>query len=258
MKHDSWKIGEHTLTSRIFLGTGRFPNPFIQNEVIAASGSEVLTFAVRRVNTEAPEEDAILQHLGDRTLHYLPNTSGATNANEAIRIARLARASGLSNWIKVEISVQDETLLPDPIETLKATEQLASEGFTVFPYTSDDPVLAKRLEEAGAAAVMPGGSPIGTGLGILNPYNIERICTSLTVPVIVDAGIGTASDATKAMELGAQAVLINTAIAKAKDPVRMATAMRYAVEAGLLAKKAGRIQERMYATESSPTLGKVH
>lgn len=249
--NDKLKIGNVELSSRIFLGTGRYPNPFIQNESIKASGTDVLTFAIRRVNLEAPDEDAILQHLEGQTFTYLPNTSGAKTAEEAIRIARLAKASGLSNWIKVEVSVNERTLLPDPLETLKATEVLANEGFIVLPYTSDDPVLCKRLEEAGAAAVMPGAAPIGTGLGLLNPYNLSLIIEEANVPIIVDAGIGTASDAAKAMELGADGILLNTAVAKAKDPIKMATSMRLAVEAGRLSYLAGRIPKKRYATASS-------
>ena len=248
---DKWKIGDTELSSRIFLGTGRYPNPYIQNEAIKASGTDVLTFAIRRVNLEAPDEDAILQHLEGTTFTYLPNTSGAKTADEAIRIARLAKASGLSNWIKVEVSVNERTLLPDPLETLKATETLANEGFVVLPYTSDDPVLCKRLEEAGAAAVMPGAAPIGTGLGILNPYNLSLIVEEANVPIIVDAGIGSAADATKAMELGADGILLNTAVAKAKDPIKMAKAMKAAVEAGRLSYLAGRIPKKRYATASS-------
>jgi thiazole synthase len=249
--NDVFKIANVELSSRIFLGTGRYPNPYIQNESIKASGTDVLTFATRRVNLEAPEEDAILQHLDRTTFTYLPNTSGAKTAEEAIRIARLAKASGLSNWIKIEVSVNERTLLPDPVETLKATEVLAKEGFVVLPYTSDDPVLCKRLEEAGAAAVMPGAAPIGTGLGILNPYNLSLIIEEANVPIIVDAGIGTASDAVLAMELGADGILLNTAVAKAKNPVKMAMAMKQAVEAGRLSYLAGRIPKKRYATASS-------
>nr|WP_307342009.1 thiazole synthase [Caldalkalibacillus uzonensis] len=252
MKNDPLVIAGKTLRSRFFLGTGRFPNPYIQNEAIKASGAEVLTFAIRRVNLEYPDEDAILQHLEGMSFTYLPNTSGAKTADEAIRIARLARASGLSDWIKVEISVNEKTLLPDPVQTLKATEQLVKEGFVVLPYTSDDPVLCKRLEEAGAAAVMPGGAPIGTGLGILNPYNLGLIIEEANVPIIVDAGLGSAADVAQAMELGAAAVLMNTPVAKAKDPVKMARAMKLAIEAGRLSYLAGRIPKKKYATASSP------
>ncbi len=254
---DSWQIGGITLHSRLFLGTGRFPNPYVQNEAIRASGTQVLTFAVRRINLDDPDEDAILQHLegidreGERPFIFLPNTSGASTAEEAVRIARLARASGLSDWIKIEISSDPKTLLPDPVETLKATEMLVKEGFTVLPYASDDPMLCRLLEEAGAAAVMPGGSPIGTGLGILNPYNIERIVEESRVPVIVDAGLGSAKDAAEAMELGADAVLVNTPVARAKDPAGMALAMNLAVQAGRLSYRSGRIIKRKYATASS-------
>ncbi|MGO4543460.1 thiazole synthase [Paenibacillus sp. 2TAB23] len=251
MHTDSLTIGGRTLTSRFFIGTGLFPNPYVQKEAIKASGAEVLTFAIRRINLASTEDDSILQHLEGENYVYLPNTSGARNADEAVRIARLARASGLSDWIKVEISVNERTLLPDPIETLKATEQLVKEGFTVLPYTSDDPVICKRLEEAGAAAVMPGAAPIGTGLGILNPYNLGLIVEEAGVPIIVDAGLGSASDVAQAMELGVSGVLMNTPVAKAKDPVRMARAMSLAIEAGRLSYLAGRIGKKRYASASS-------
>ncbi|WP_139993733.1 MULTISPECIES: thiazole synthase [Paenibacillus] len=251
MQTDALVIGGRTLTSRFFIGTGLFPNPYVQKEAIKASGAEVLTFAIRRINLAATEDDSILQHLEGENYVYLPNTSGARTAEEAVRIARLARASGLSDWIKVEISVNERTLLPDPIETLKATELLVKEGFTVLPYTSDDPVICKRLEEAGAAAVMPGASPIGTGLGILNPYNIGLIVEEANVPIIVDAGLGSASDVAQAMELGVSGVLMNTPVAKAKDPVRMAKAMSLAIEAGRLSYLAGRIGKKKYASASS-------
>ncbi|HZG87830.1 thiazole synthase [Paenibacillus sp.] len=250
MAEDALIIGGKALTSRFFLGTGLFPNPFVQREAIRASGAEVLTFAIRRVNLDAAEDDSILQHL-EGSYTFLPNTSGARTAEEAVRIARLARASGLSDWVKVEISADSRTLLPDPLETLRATEQLVKEGFTVLPYTSDDPILCKRLEEAGAAAVMPGGAPIGTGLGILNPYNIGLIAEQARVPIIVDAGLGSAYDVALAMELGADGILMNTPVAKAKDPVRMAKAMRLAIEAGYLSRKAGRIPKKKYASASS-------
>lgn len=245
------------LKSRLFLGTGRFKNARVQNEAIAASGTEVLTFAVRRVNLNEPNQDSILQHLDLKKFRFLPNTSGAKTADEAVRIARLARASGLSNWIKVEICVNEKTLLPDPIETLKATEQLVKEGFVVLPYTSDDPMLCKRLEEAGAAAVMPGASPIGTGLGLLNPYNLSLIVEDANVPIIVDAGIGSAKDVVEAMEIGVDGILLNTAVAEAKDPVKMAAAMKFAIEAGRLSHLAGRIEKRRYAKPSSTPAGQI-
>ncbi|WP_337102076.1 thiazole synthase [Paenibacillus sp. YIM B09110] len=251
MKHDVLRIGNHELTSRFFIGTGLFPNPYVQMEAIKASGAQVLTFAIRRINLESTEDDSILQHLQNEPYTYLPNTSGARTADEAVRIARLARASGLSDWIKVEISANERTLLPDPIETLKATEILVREGFTVLPYISDDPIICKRLEEAGAAAVMPGAAPIGTGLGILNPYNLGLIVEEAKVPIIVDAGLGSVSDVAQAMELGVSGVLMNTPVAKATDPVGMAEAMRMGIEAGRLAYLSGRIDKKRYASASS-------
>lgn len=244
------------LRSRFFLGTGRYPSPAVLRLALEASGAQVVTFAVRRVNLDDVEDDSVLSHLADQgDLVYLPNTSGAATADEAVRIARLAREAGLGRWIKVEISANARTLLPDPVETLKATERLAKEGFVALPYTSDDPILCKRLEEAGAAAVMPGGSPIGTGLGILNPYNLGLIAEEARVPVIVDAGLGAASEAALAMELGADGVLANTPVAKARDPVAMARAFRLALEAGRLSRLAGRIPRRPYATASSEPEG---
>jgi len=251
------RLGGRELRSRFFLGTGRFPSPAVMQQALDASGVEVITFAVRRVDLDSYEDDSILQHLEERGLHFLPNTSGASTAEEAVRIARLAREAGLGNWIKIEISGSPVTLLPDPIETLKATELLAKEGFVALPYTSDDPILCKRLEEAGAAAVMPGASPIGTGLGLLNPYNLGLIIEEAKVPVIVDAGIGSPKDAAEAMELGASAILANTPVAKAKDPVRMARAFAMAIEAGRLAYEAGRIPKKRYASASSDPAGSL-
>lgn len=251
MESDVLRIGKHILSSRFFIGTGLFPNPYVQMEAIKASGAQVLTFAIRRINLESTEDDSILQHLQNGQYIYLPNTSGASTADEAVRIARLARASGLSDWIKVEISANERTLLPDPIETLKATEILVKEGFTVLPYISDDPVMCKRLEEAGAAAVMPGAAPIGTGLGILNPYNLGLIVEDAKVPIIVDAGLGSVSDVVQAMELGVSGVLMNTPVAKARDPVGMAKAMRMGIEAGRIAFLSGRIEKKRYASASS-------
>ncbi len=256
-KHDRLTIGGLTFDSRFLLGTGRFPSPMQLQLALEASRAEIVTFAVRRVNLEHAGDDSVLQHLEGRPLAYLPNTSGARIAEEAIRIARLSRAAGLGNWIKVEISGSPVTLLPDPIETLRATEQLAKEGFVVLPYTSDDPILCKRLEEAGASAVMPGGSPIGTGLGLLNPYNLSLIIEEARIPVIVDAGIGSPKDAAEAMELGAAAILANTPIAKAKDPVMMARAFALAIEGGRLAYLAGRIPRKRYASASSDAAGSL-
>jgi thiazole synthase len=255
---DVLTIGGTKLRSRFFLGTGRYPSPAVMLQALEASGAQVVTFAVRRVNLEEVEDDSILRHLTERKdLIYLPNTSGAGNADEAVRIARLARGAGLGYWVKVEISAHPYTLLPDPVETLRATERLANEGFVVLPYVSDDPILCKRLEEAGAAAVMPGGSPIGTGLGILNPYHLGLIAEEASVPVIVDAGLGSAADAAQAMELGADGILANTPVAKAQDPVAMARAMRLALEAGRLSRLAGRIPRKRYATASSEPEGRL-
>ncbi|MBB6633691.1 thiazole synthase [Cohnella thailandensis] len=252
---DALVIGETRLRSRFFIGTGRYPSPAVMLMALEASGAEVITFAVRRVNLGCAEDDSILSHLADRKLIYLPNTSGAGNADEAVRIARLAREAGLGRWVKVEISANSRTLLPDPIETLRATERLVKEGFVVLPYASDDPVLCKRLEEAGAAAVMPGGAPIGTGLGLLNPYHLGLIAEEARVPVIVDAGLGSAADVAQAMELGADGILANTPVARARDPVAMARAMRLALEAGRLSAEAGRIPRKRYATASSEPAG---
>ncbi|WP_424769033.1 thiazole synthase [Paenibacillus sp. sgz302251] len=257
LEDDPLIIGGQSLSSRFLFGTGRFPSPAVLQQALEASGSEVITFAVRRVNLESVEDDSVLQHFEDNRLTYLPNTSGASTAEEAIRIARLARAAGLGNWIKIEISGDARTLLPDPIETLRATEQLAKEGFIVLPYTSDDPILCRRLEEAGASAVMPGGSPIGTGLGLLNPYNLGLIAEQARVPIIIDAGIGSAKDAAEAMELGADGILANTPIAKAQDPILMAHAFRLAIEAGRLARLAGRIPKKPYASASSDSEGSL-
>lgn len=251
------EIGGKAFRSRLMFGTGRFPSPAVLQDALAASEAEIITFAVRRMDLEAVEDDSILQHIIDRPLQFLPNTSGARNAEEAFRIAQLSRSAGLGDWVKVEISAHPRTLLPDPVETLKATEMLVQSGFVVLPYTTDDPVLCRRLEEAGAAAVMPGGSPIGTGLGILNPYNIGLIIEDAKVPIIVDAGIGSPRDALTAMELGAAGVLINTAIAKAQDPEAMANAFRMAIEAGSLARSAGRIERKRYASASSSLEGSL-
>ena len=249
------KIGAYEFKSRLLLGTGKFPNFDIQKQAVDVSETEILTFAVRRMNIWEANQPNFLEMLDLKKFKLLPNTAGATTAEETIRIAKLARASGLCDMIKVEVFRDTKTLLPDPIETLKATEALLAEGFIVLPYTSDDVALAKRLEEMGAHAVMPAASPIGSGYGIVNPLNMQLIIEQAEVPIIIDAGIGTASDATLAMELGADAVLLNSAVALANDPIKMALAMKQGIEAGRLAFEAGRIPKKMYATASSPTTG---
>jgi thiazole synthase len=251
------KIGKYTFRSRLFLGTGKFASLEIQQAAVEASGTEVLTFAVRRLNISDPHQPNFLERLDLGKYTLLPNTAGATTVEEALRIARLARASKLCDMIKVEIIGDPKTLLPDPVATLEATRILVEEGFTVLPYTSDDPILAKRLEEAGAHAIMPGGSPIGSGLGLLNPHYLSLIIEQANVPVIVDAGIGSPADVVQAMELGADGVLLNTAVSQAKDPVKMARAMKWAVEAGRLGFEAGRIPRKRYASASSPQEGLV-
>jgi thiazole synthase len=253
--HDTslW-LGGRELKSRLIVGTGKYPSFETMKEAIEASGADLVTVAVRRVNLPGQGE-SLLDHIDLQRHTLLPNTAGCYTADEAVRTAYLAREAGLGALVKLEVIGDSRTLFPDVIGLLEATRTLAREGFTVLPYTSDDPVAAKKLEDAGAAAVMPLGAPIGSGLGIRNPYNIKLILEAVTVPVIVDAGVGTASDAAVAMELGCDGVLMNTAIASAKDPVAMARAMRLAVEAGRLASKAGRIGKKLYATASSPIEG---
>lgn len=249
------KIGPYTFSSRLLLGTGKYPDLETQKKAVEASCSEILTFAVRRLNIFEDSQPNFLETLDLKKYTLLPNTAGAKTAEEAVRIAKLAKASGLCDMVKVEVIGCDKTLLPDPVETLKATEELLKEGFIVLPYTSDDIVLARRLQELGAHAVMPAASPIGSGQGIINPLYLKFIIEQATVPVIVDAGIGSPSDAMIAMELGADGVLLNTAVAGAKDPVKMAEAMKLAVKAGLLGYKAGRIPKKETATASSPLEG---
>jgi thiazole synthase len=260
------KVGPFTFQSRLFTGTGKYTSFGLMQACMTASGCEVTTVAVRRERLIDAQGRNLLDHLDLTKLTILPNTAGCFSAEDAIRHARLAREllTNLDNpgkdWVKLECLADKKTLLPDPIDTLRATEQLVSEGFQVLVYTSDDPVLAKRLKAAGAASVMPAGSPIGSGQGILNPNNIRIILEYLKdgdpdYPVIVDAGVGTASDVAFAMELGCDGVLLNTAIASAKDPLRMAHAMRHATEAGRLAYLAGRIPKKLYANASSPADG---
>ena len=250
-------VGKHEFTSRLILGTGKYETLELMRDCLDASGCDTVTVAVRRVDLGGGEGPPILQAIDRDRYRLLPNTAGCYSAEDAIRAAHLARELALSDLVKLEVLGDPKTLLPDPIDTLRATETLVSEGFTVLVYTTDDPILARRLEDAGAASVMPAGSPIGSGQGILNPNNIRIILESLEVPVIVDAGVGTASDVAIAMELGAAGVLLNTGVASARDPLAMARAMRHAIEAGRLAHLAGRIPKKLYATASSPLEGVI-
>jgi thiazole synthase len=246
-------IAGRALRSRLILGTGGFRSLEMLGRAAAESGAEIATVAMRRIDPSA--EGSILDVLREHDLSVLPNTAGCFTARDAVTTARLAREALGTDWVKLEVIGDDRTLLPDPAELLDAAETLVGDGFTVLPYTSDDPVLAQRLEAAGCAAVMPLGSPIGSGMGIRNPYNLRLIVESASVPVILDAGIGTASDAAIAMELGCDGILLASAISRAEDPVAMARAMRLAVEAGALARAAGRIPRRLYAEASSPVEG---
>jgi thiazole synthase len=250
---DELTIAGRTLRSRLLLGTGGFPSLALLAEAIAASGCELVTVALRRVDPAA--RGSLIDVLSDAGVELLPNTAGCHTARDAVLTARLAREAFATDWIKLEVIGDEDTLLPDAPELLRAAEQLVDDGFVVLPYTTDDPVLARRLADIGCAAVMPLGSPIGSGMGIRNPYNIALIRERVSVPVVLDAGIGTASDAAFAMELGCDAVLAASAISRAKDPVRMAAAMRAAVQAGRLARTAGRIPRRLYATASTPDEG---
>lgn len=251
------KIGEKTFESRLLLGTGKYTDATVQQKAIDASASQILTFAVRRLDIFDKQQANFLESLDLAKYDLLPNTAGAKTAEEAVRLAKLARASGMCDMVKVEVIGCDKTLLPDPIETLRASEELLKEGFIVLPYTSDDVVLARRLEELGCHAIMPAASPIGSGQGILNPLHLQFIIEQTTVPVIVDAGIGSPTDVAYAMELGADGVLLNSAVAHAQDPVKMAHAMRLAVEAGRFGYEAGRIEKKQYAVASSPTSGLI-
>ena len=251
------KIGEKTFESRLLLGTGKYTDATVQQEAIDASASQILTFAVRRLDIFDKQQANFLESLDLAKYDLLPNTAGAKTAEEAVRLAKLARASGMCDMVKVEVIGCNKTLLPDPIETLRASEELLKEGFIVLPYTSDDVVLARRLEELGCHAIMPAASPIGSGQGILNPLHLRFIIEQTTVPVIVDAGIGSPTDVAYAMELGADGVLLNSAVAHAQDPVKMAHAMRLAVEAGRFGYEAGRIEKKQYAVASSPTSGLI-
>lgn len=252
------RIGTCEFNSRLILGTGKYPTPEIMVKCHEASGTDCVTVAVRRVDFSDTSTRSFFNHIDRTKYKVLPNTAGCSTADEAVRTARLARELGLSDLIKLEVIGDEQTLYPDLPALVEATRVLVKEGFTVLPYTSDDVVTALRLEDAGAACVMPLGGPIGSGLGILSPVNLGIILSRVKCPVIVDAGVGTASDVAVAMELGAHGVLLNTAVAQAKDPTTMARAMRLACEAGRLAYRAGRIPKKTYATPSSPVDGKIH
>ncbi|WP_406677905.1 thiazole synthase [Moorella sp. ACPs] len=254
--NDKLVIAGREFNSRLMVGTGKYATMELMQQAIAASGAEIVTVAVRRINLQSPGP-SLLDYLDLKKITLLPNTAGATTVDEAVRLARLAREAGLSDMVKLEVIGDQETLLPDPVATIEATRILVKEGFIVLPYTTQDVVVARRLVEAGAATVMPLGSPIGSGQGLPNFDAIRLIIDRVNVPVIVDAGIGAPSDAALAMEIGASACLINTAIAEARDPVLMATAMRQAVIAGRLGYLAGRIPKKTYASPSSPTEGMI-
>ena len=248
------RIGSKHFRSRLIVGTGKYATLPLMREAIEASGADLVTVAVRRLNLDNPKEENLLDYLDRSKIALLPNTAGCYTAEDAIRVARLGREAGLSELIKLEVIGDQKTLFPDTVALLEATKVLVREGFVVMPYTNDDPVMAKKLQDAGAVCVMPLAAPIGSGQGILNRLTIQLLMEAVSVPVIVDAGVGTASDAAVAMELGADGVLMNTAIAGANDPVKMARAMRLAIEAGRLAYEAGRIAKKPYATASSPAL----
>lgn len=254
---DSLTVAGRTFHSRLLIGTGKYPNYGLMKAAHEASGAEIITVAVRRVNISDRNKESLLDYIDSERYVILPNTAGCYTAADAIRTAQLGREAGLSSWVKLEVIGDEKTLFPDTEALLEATRVLVRDGFVVLPYTNDDPIVCRKLEDAGAAAIMPLGAPIGSGLGIQNPNNIRIIKEQSRVPVIVDAGVGTASDATIAMELGADAVLMNTAIALAQDPVAMAHAMRLGVEAGRLAHLAGRIPRKAYASASSPLEGVV-
>jgi thiazole synthase len=251
------RLGERTFHSRLFVGTGKYASFEEMRAALELSGTECVTVAVRRVNLDPAKGESLLDHIDRERTTILPNTAGCYDADSAIRTAQLSRELLDTNLVKLEVLGDQKTLLPEPVGTLEAARALVGDGFEVLVYTSDDPRLAVRLEELGVRSVMPAGSPIGSGQGILNPNNIRIIRELLTVPVIVDAGVGTASDVAVAMELGADGVLLNTGIAHAKDPLRMAAAMRDACRAGRQAFLAGRIPKRLYATASSPTEGTI-
>lgn len=254
IENDKLVLGGRSFQSRLFVGTGKYSTFPLMKEALLKSGTEIVTVAVRRVNLDRAKE-SLLDYVDPERFFILPNTAGCYTEEDAVRTAYLAREAGLSNWVKLEVIGDERTLFPDTEALLSATKTLVKEGFVVLPYTNDDPIMARKLEDAGAAAVMPLGAPIGSGMGLQNPANIRIVMESVKIPVIVDAGVGTASDAAIAMELGCDAVLMNTGIAGAQDPVAMAEAMNLAVRAGRMAYKAGRIPRKLYAAASSPTEG---
>ena len=257
VRSDTWTVAGRTFNSRLIVGTGKYKSLEENAAAVEASGAEIVTVAVRRVNISDPSQPRLMDFIDPEKITYLPNTAGCFTAEEAIRTLRLAREAGGWNLVKLEVLGEAKTLYPDMRETLRATEVLVKEGFEPMVYCVDDPIAAKQLEEAGAVAIMPLGAPIGSGLGLQNLVTIRLIVEGANVPVLVDAGVGTASDAAEAMELGCDGVLMNTAIAEAKDPVLMARAMKAAVEAGRLAYLAGRMQKRRYADPSSPLAGLI-
>ena len=250
-------IAGKSFRSHLLVGTGKYPSNEVMVRAHEASGADIITVAVRRVNIDDRSKESLLDYIDTSRYSLLPNTAGCYTAEDAIRTARLGREAGLSNWLKLEVIGDERTLFPDNEALIAATRELVKEGFIVLPYTNDDPVACRKLEEAGAAAVMPLGAPIGSGLGIQNPNNLEIIREASGIPVIVDAGVGTASDAAFAMELGVDGVLMNSGIAQATDPIAMAEAMKLAVQSGRLAYQAGRIPRKRYASASSPVLGVV-
>jgi thiazole synthase len=255
-ENDALVLKDRRFRSRLFVGTGKFRSFEEMRAALEASGAEVVTVAIRRVDFNDPAKNLLL-HLDRKRYTLLPNTAGCYSADDAVRVAHMGREALETDLVKLEVLGDERTLLPDPLETLKATERLVRDGFTVLTYTSDDPILARRIEAAGATSVMPAGSPIGSGQGILNPNNLRIILEMVQVPVIVDAGVGTASDVAIAMELGVEGVLLNSGVALARDPVRMARAMHHAIVAGREAFLAGRIERRLYASASSPLEGMV-
>ncbi|EST21777.1 thiazole synthase [Streptomyces niveus] len=255
MSDDRLVIGDSVLDSRLIMGTGGAPSLDVLERSLTASGTELTTVAMRRLDPSV--QGSVLSVLDRLGIRVLPNTAGCFTAGEAVLTARLAREALGTDWVKLEVVADERTLLPDPIELLDAAETLVDDDFTVLPYTNDDPVLARKLEDVGCAAIMPLGSPIGSGLGIRNPHNFQLITDHARVPVILDAGAGTASDAALAMELGCAAVMLASAVTRAQEPVLMAQAMRHAVEAGRLAHRAGRIPRRHFADASSPTEGRA-